>query len=196
MGLLDDAIRDHIDLLRRRGADPTEIAQAEADALGPVVREVAHPEHHSEDDDLLAGTEAAPAPLVDEFDDEPDDDGLPFEEDDDFREASAAPEYIDQPTQHFQTIPAEDAEAEVALEEDDFEDPSLRAPETAAAPDLEDDADPFAEDLPAATGDEPARDASGDVLEGTPDFLAESPDHERLWFEQAPPKDFNFEDDD
>jgi hypothetical protein len=35
----------------------------------------------------------------------------------------------------------------------------------------------------------------GDILEGTPDFLEESPDHDRLWFEQAPPKDFDFEDD-
>ncbi len=38
MGLLDDAIREHMDLKRRRGADPGEVARIERDALGPVVR--------------------------------------------------------------------------------------------------------------------------------------------------------------
>ncbi len=31
-----------------------------------------------------------------------------------------------------------------------------------------------------------------DVLEETPDFLQETPEHDRLWFEQKPPKDFDF----
>ena len=39
MGLLDDAIREHLDLKRRRGADASEIAKEEADALGPVRRD-------------------------------------------------------------------------------------------------------------------------------------------------------------
>src|SRR5580693_242982 len=39
MGLLDDAIREHLELRRLRGADPGEVAQAEKDALGPVSRE-------------------------------------------------------------------------------------------------------------------------------------------------------------
>ena len=38
MGLLDDAIREHLDLKRRRGADPSEIERAEREALGPVRR--------------------------------------------------------------------------------------------------------------------------------------------------------------
>lgn len=36
MGLLDDAIRDHLELKRRRGADPSEIAREEREALEPV----------------------------------------------------------------------------------------------------------------------------------------------------------------
>jgi hypothetical protein len=32
-----------------------------------------------------------------------------------------------------------------------------------------------------------------DVLEETPEFLQETPDHDRLWFEQRPPKDFDFD---
>jgi hypothetical protein len=38
MGLLDDAIREHLELKRRRGADATEISRQESDALGPVRR--------------------------------------------------------------------------------------------------------------------------------------------------------------
>jgi hypothetical protein len=33
-----------------------------------------------------------------------------------------------------------------------------------------------------------------DVLEDTPDFLEESPEDDELWFEQKPPKDFDFDD--
>src|SRR5581483_12019718 len=38
VGLLDDAIREHLDLKRRRGADPAEVERAEREALGPVRR--------------------------------------------------------------------------------------------------------------------------------------------------------------
>jgi hypothetical protein len=33
-----------------------------------------------------------------------------------------------------------------------------------------------------------------DVLEDTPEFLEESPEDDELWFEQKPPKDFDFDD--
>ena len=36
MGLLDDAIREHLDLKRQHGADEDELARQEAEALGPV----------------------------------------------------------------------------------------------------------------------------------------------------------------
>jgi len=36
MGLLDDAIREHLELKRRSGADPGEIAHKEHEALAPV----------------------------------------------------------------------------------------------------------------------------------------------------------------
>ncbi len=42
----------------------------------------------------------------------------------------------------------------------------------------------------------PTRDqdtAEEDVLEETPEFLEETPEHDRLWFEQRPPKDFDFD---
>jgi hypothetical protein len=34
---------------------------------------------------------------------------------------------------------------------------------------------------------------SDDVLEETPEFLQDTPDHDRLWFEQRPPRDFDFD---
>src|ERR687889_754880 len=56
MGLLDDAIREHLELKRRRGADPNEVARQEDEALGdPRSGEFARPD-------------AAPAAPV--FDDE------------------------------------------------------------------------------------------------------------------------------
>ena len=48
---------------------------------------------------------------------------------------------------------------------------------------VEETADPTIEQ-PAA--------AEEDVLEETPDFLQETPEHDRLWFEQKPPRDFDF----
>jgi hypothetical protein len=63
MGLLDDAIREHLELKRRRGADPGEIAHQERAALEPVFppEETAADEHsheHAEDGHVPA---AAPA---------------------------------------------------------------------------------------------------------------------------------------
>jgi hypothetical protein len=44
MGLLDDAIREHLELKRRRGADPEEVARQEDEALGdPRSGEFARP---------------------------------------------------------------------------------------------------------------------------------------------------------
>jgi len=35
--------------------------------------------------------------------------------------------------------------------------------------------------------------ADEDVLDETPEFLQETPEHDRLWFEQKPPRDFDFD---
>ena len=67
MGVLDDAIREHLDLKRRRGADPTEIERLEREALGPVRREpTAYTEagedpHLFHDEDVIADA-VAPGP--------------------------------------------------------------------------------------------------------------------------------------
>jgi hypothetical protein len=63
----------------------------------------------------------------------------------------------------------------------------------------EDDADVEDEDeepLPPAPPAAPATPAGEheDVLEDTPDFLEDAPEDDDLWFEQKPPKDFDFDD--
>ena len=39
----------------------------------------------------------------------------------------------------------------------------------------------------------PPQEGEEDVLEETPDFLQETPEHDRLWFEQKPPRDFDLD---
>src|SRR5579875_71036 len=75
MGLLDDAIRDHLDLKRRRGADPAEVERAEREALGPVRR-------NREPGEMLEPVEPAPVEGGVAYDHEDDwaHDALPAEE--------------------------------------------------------------------------------------------------------------------
>jgi len=191
MGQLDDAIRDHLELLRRRGADPTEIARAEAEALSPAVREVAEPEIDDESEDLLAGTDPVPVAedeglLEDDLDPEPeplDDDGLfnegeleDEEDDEDDEDDEVQPASVDQPTGLFDAFSEDSVAEEVAEDEQAFEDPVLHAHDAAVESELPE------------VGD-------GDVLEETPEFLSESPDHDKLWFEQSGPRDFDFDGD-
>ncbi len=60
MGLLDDAIREHLELKRRRGADPGEIAHEEHVALSPVFPPEEADAAASTHDDELHEDAAAP----------------------------------------------------------------------------------------------------------------------------------------
>ena len=179
MGLLDEAIRQHLELKRQHGASDEEVQMQEQEALGPVRREptpaaIAPDDAESaEETDLEEGYDEAPAePVVeDEADDQPDDELV----------AADLPE------------PSHEAFEEPA---DPYAEP-LPGPPT----ELLDSDDGFE---PAATGDTPARgfdsvagaaaEDDEDVLEETPEFLQETPEHDRLWFEQKPPRDFDFDD--
>ena len=44
MGLLDDAIREHLELKRRRGVDPSMVAREQQEALAPVFPQEAGPD--------------------------------------------------------------------------------------------------------------------------------------------------------
>jgi hypothetical protein len=95
-----------------------------------------------------------------------------YEEDDDFWDEKRLSDELDQAL-----------EAPVADEDDG--DPATQLYEDAA---VEDDqtAEPVEEPAPSH--------AEEDVLEETPDFLEETPEDDQLWFEQKPPKDFDFDD--
>jgi hypothetical protein len=58
MGVLEDAIRDHLDLKRRHGASEEEVEQKELEALGPARREFEGP---AEEAEAEAAAEAAAA---------------------------------------------------------------------------------------------------------------------------------------
>ena len=59
MGLLDEAIKEHLELKRRRGADPNDLAREEREALGPAVREVR--EAMTGEEGAAVADDAAPA---------------------------------------------------------------------------------------------------------------------------------------
>jgi hypothetical protein len=185
MGLLDDAIRDHLELKRRHGAEPSEVARQEHEALGPARREpedpapVPAPAEHDEVYDDAA------------FEDEPA--GIP-----DAYDPSAADERIEAGVEDEAPIYDED----LLGEELEPPEPSVPAgePEAPVAPPVahHDEADDEEDDRdgePPRAEDQPTRQFSAedeDVLEETPEFLQETPEHDRLWFEQKPPRDFDF----
>jgi hypothetical protein len=194
MGLLDDAIREHLELKRLRGADPGVVAREEQDALGPVPRR-------------------GEAPYRDEADDGPiatqDDDALPA------HDAASAGDSVDSGSVSQETVEI-NMEAELASEGDFGPSPSadrdararpVAHPASARA--ISDESlewEVLAEDVQEPVGRAELDDARGsdadeafdqaepvdDVLEETPDFLRETPEQERLWFEQRPPRDFDF----
>jgi hypothetical protein len=198
MGLLDDAIREHLDLKRRRGADPTEIERAEREALGPVRRgpEPAADEELAHAGSPLAQDAALPLALEEEWE--------PLHEDvahdlEPPLEDHELPPY--EPAEHFE--PAEsaatrpfDAEAEPAPPphpadigqapepEQDIAPHPAEPPPPAAPPHLEQETEEYELE---------EEDDHDDVLESTPEFLQDAPDHDRLWFEQRPPRDFDFD---
>ena len=228
MGLLDDAIREHLDLKRRRGGDPAEIERAEREALGPVRRKggqaslTADPELDAlieADDDELPGGVDEPGSAYDEPGsayDEPDDGtavdlaegDLPAAELPRLDDEPGAPDeprpphFVDEDEEPF----ADDDEHETrVMRIPDQEPPPTQAPEPtmsdatseydveeALAADREegDDAEAGA-DVEEGTDGETEKDE--DMLEETPEFLQDTPDHDRLWFEQRPPRDFDFD---
>jgi hypothetical protein len=203
MGLLDDAIREHLDLKRRRGADPAEIDQAERDALGPVRRgpegsddadfdelaaddeRFAHAEADEEDwDEPGAGEPAGAEDYEPTLEDEPEEPGGSsrklFDRGDDPLESPTVARPAPEPEESPEATRADSGEGE--------DDPRRRGDAQPGSPAEGDTAE-----FDMAIEDEELGVAGDDVLEETPEFLQDTPDHDRLWFEQRPPKDFDFD---
>lgn len=228
MGQLDDAIREHLELKRRRGADASEIDRLEREALGPVRREPLEPP--GQDSETEVETDEGPVaydqsnesgeqdykeyPAEQYSDEEAGDDwGEPFADNRE-RPSSRRPgsepraATVDQPASE----PAPEPEPEhrgrrwrrsrrerIPPEEA----PSAEAEPPADAPRGDETVEYPVEDALGARGrrqkeppvtEQPLAEDEGDVLEETPEFLQDAPEHDRLWFEQRPPRDFDFDD--
>jgi hypothetical protein len=176
MGLLDEAIKEHLELKRRHGADPGEVARLEHEALGPARRD---PAPAATVDEPVAPQDPDLEDDREVYDEATAEEGLEAPVDPVEHEAAEAdPELaveVEQPTRQFSLEEVQDAS------------PASAAPAREKAPD-EPEAPPPSEDVVPAD-EEPEGE---DVLEETPEFLQETPEHDRLWFEQKPPRDFDF----
>src|SRR5215207_1406314 len=153
MGLLDDAIREHLELKRKHGADPEDVARQEQEALGPGQR----------------NEFAQPATPEDPVSEEP-------------PAAVVAPPAAEEPAAPVDELP--EGEPEPAPE------PAPGAAGYEEDPWLDEEPDEVPADEALEQRREPPAADAEDVLEETPDFLQETPEHDRLWFEQKPPRDF------
>jgi hypothetical protein len=169
MGLLDDAIREHLELKRQHGVDPGEIERQEQEAFGSTARRE-DPEVQSPDagedlgEDGPAAVQAGPEDFAAD---------APTTVYDAARDDVAADEI--EPPAGEEEVPGPGHEADApGYDEDPWVD--------------DDEGEP-----PARPAAEQAPPAEDDVLEETPDFLQETPEHDRLWFEQKPPRDFDWD---
>lgn len=168
MGLLDDAIREHLELKRLRGADPGEVAREEQEAFGSPYdeHEEESPAGYVEDEAQVEPSEPPPhlddSPWLDE------------------EEAVADLPNAGEETVEIDMQTVLDTRHQHQEEHSSFS----HEPVEPVAPSHA-DVDPA--DAIGTEGD-----AGEDVLEETPDFLRDTPDQERLWFEQRPPRDFDF----
>jgi hypothetical protein len=239
LGILDDAIREHLELKRSHGATDDEIRRKEAEVFGQPRAEAAAPAAADDEHIQLPTPDEGPAeethleqlePLrpapEDPYAVHPGDDPVPDP-------SATAP-----PPEHHDVPPAAEAgagllephevqpgppstpqrqhedETHPALLDHDHIGGEEHAPEpvfghAADTPTAPPDAPPG----PAPVDDPPVGDPpvenpeideppprqsheeaenEEDVLEETPEFLQDAPEHDRLWFEQKPPRDFDF----
>ena len=271
MGVLDDAIREHLALRRRHGVSAAELERQEKEALGPARRpspreaagQAASAPAEPPGADIVAPGDApvlADRPAAGDLlaDEAPADEAQAHEHFEEYgvepldaaseeatrisapgaldderildEEELAEEELADElagreggledsegpesPTEEHTTVfsspraagPAESVgDGEELPEGEPAEEEPLLADERAldeeAAP--ADDDELLEEEAELAEADEPlpegspahaaGADEDEDVLDDTPDFLQETPEHERLWFEQKPPRDFDLD---
>jgi hypothetical protein len=215
MGMLDDAIREHLELKRLRGADPGEVAREEHDALGPVQREAGGAESEFAAEGAPGRAVSAEAPSGEAAADEAAPASAGWAELDENDAAESGPSIYetaesrsDPNVAHAGQETVEiNMEAELGGEKratppappSDGRNAPVGHPAHTQQPSSEeslewempgDRSEDAAVEGPA--GEEASEELVEDVLEETPDFLRETPEQERLWFEQRPPRDFDF----
>jgi hypothetical protein len=184
MGLLDDAIREHLELKRQHGGDPSEIERQENEAFGAAAR-------REEDEAAAAAATTDTGEHV--FDDEAEatapDVGSATEEHPPPDAPGPEDFAADAPTTAYTPAEREEATAPDEMEPPAGEEEVPSAGHEADAPGYDEDPwlDEPEEERPAPAPEE------DDVLEETPEFLQETPEHDRLWFEQKPPRGFDWD---
>jgi hypothetical protein len=143
---------------------PTEMFDAEGEIAASESRAPSEEELIEEE---VAEPRLAPVDPLAGLDEEEEED----EDDDDFFDEKRLYEELDQALE----APAEDEEEEVEGPESVVEvEEEVEETEEHELPDEDEEAE--------------------DLLEDTPDFLEDAPEDDQLWFEQKPPKDFDFDD--
>jgi hypothetical protein len=123
MGLLDDAIREHLELKRRRGADAEEVTRQEHEALGPPQR-AEFAEAPAAEEPAQRAADAPPAeeppPAVEEEPpvEAPRDEGW-LEDEPEPARAPEEPIALDQPTVEYDAGPPPDPDAPPPAEGED-----------------------------------------------------------------------------
>jgi hypothetical protein len=238
MGLLDEAIREHLELKRLHGASEDELRDKESEALGPARREppaAVYDEEGPETD--LAAQAPPPSPdeavpleppleqaetqLLDAEETLPADtaihaDGPPPAEEPSLDESvEPEPHEAEPAADVIREPPPVDLPEEPSPLDDDLvpreEEPPEPVDRRPLPPEVEDEepARPGEDEEPPEPGEdephqespplpeleeEPTGEQEGEaLLEETPDFLQETPEHDRLWFEQKPPRKFDFD---
>jgi hypothetical protein len=202
MGILDEAIREHLDLKRRQGAREDELQRLEDEAFGPPSRpgdpdfpessehsELATGEQEQAEPQAAAAAEEAPAdaalepaseePAASEdleLDLELDDEGEEIERVGDLEVEEAEPEG----SSGGETPPIESLDTVEHHFEDAIDEAEVVSDEA--------EAERGTDRSEAEASEEDAE----DVLEETPEFLQDTPEDDELWFEQGEPKDFDF----
>jgi hypothetical protein len=199
MGLLDDAIREHLELKRLKGADPGEVARAEHDALGST------PEQESGETYGADGQSHEQSGARDHVD-EPHHEGMSQaaatavgQETVEFDMSSVVPEATGEDSEPAMPSAGVSGRPRPTHSLDEDAGAPVGGMDNNAAPSIEGDVhgrghaeeDSIEWEVPT-DNTQAVEESVEDVLEETPDFLRETPDQERLWFEQSPPRDFDF----
>jgi hypothetical protein len=222
MGILDEAIKEHLELKRRHGAGESELQQLEDEAFGLPTRpgEPDFPERPGEEGEPPppepVAAEAEPTAMEHPVVEPPADvEALSAEDTVEGEPVAAAPEESafegstrdeapppateePEPTQLFDQRQRDELGLdELELELEEQMDADLGDLDT-----VERDRVVPEPDVQQEEGDDEAQSASEaeapgseeeeDVLEETPEFLQDRPEDDELWFEQGKPKDFDF----
>ena len=180
MGLLDDAIREHLELKRRGGADPADVARLEREAFG-AQEQAAAPNGDAQAPEPPAGHADEPRPDPGDHVDTSD---SPHPDENVHEPAAAGAIRCCDAESHMPPAePRRTSASRSSSRRASSRPPSSRTPSARSARGR-------AAARPADAPDED--DEVHDELEETPDFLQETPEHDRLWFEQKPPRDFDF----